>query len=62
MLCQSPAMLNERCRMHSGQSPGAPTGEISGNYRHEMHNKKAIADRRYMQDLINQAVRLAKEI
>ncbi len=48
--------------MHGGKSPGAPTVKRNGNYRHGMYTKKAIADRRYVQDLVKQAMELAKEI
>ncbi|MGB8901097.1 MAG: HGGxSTG domain-containing protein [Methylocella sp.] len=27
--CQAPAMLNGRCRMHGGTSPGAPKGNTA---------------------------------
>jgi hypothetical protein len=48
--------------MHGGKSPGAPTGERNGNYRHGMYTQKAIADRRYVQGLIKQAMELAGEM
>jgi hypothetical protein len=32
--CRGPAMRNGRCRMHGGASPGAPSGERNGRYRH----------------------------
>ena len=51
-LCQSPAMPNGRCRLHGGKSPGAPTGENNGNYRHGFYTKEAIAERRDTADLI----------
>ena len=35
-LCQSPAMKNDRCRMHGGKSPGAPK-----------ENKNALKHERY---------------
>jgi hypothetical protein len=32
-ICQAPAMLNGRCRIHGGRSPGAPRGERNGRWR-----------------------------
>ncbi len=51
-LCQSPAMTNGRCRLHGGKSPGAPTGERNGNYRHGFYTKEAKSDRRDTAELI----------
>ena len=50
--CQAPAMPNGRCRMHGGKSPGAPTGESNGNYRHGHYTKEAIAIRRRISELL----------
>jgi hypothetical protein len=44
--CQAPAMPNGRCRLHGGLSPGAPTGERNGNYRHGRYSKATLATRR----------------
>jgi hypothetical protein len=45
--------------MHGGKSPGAPTGERNGNYRHGMYTQKAIADRLYVRELVKEALELA---
>jgi hypothetical protein len=49
--CQSPAMLNGRCRMHGGPSPGAPKGNQHA-YKHGRYSAKAIAQRREISALI----------
>lgn len=46
--CQSPAMPNGRCRMHGGASPGAPTGQANGMWKHGLRSIKAIERRRAM--------------
>jgi hypothetical protein len=52
--CRSPAMPNGRCRMHGGASPGAPTGERNGNYKHGRFTREAIEARRQLRTLITQ--------
>jgi hypothetical protein len=47
--CQAPAMANGRCRLHGGLSPGAPTGERNGNYRHGRYSKATRTIRRAAQ-------------
>jgi hypothetical protein len=42
--CQSPAMVNGRCRMHGGASPGAPKGNRNA-VKHGRYTAKAIEDR-----------------
>ncbi len=42
--CQSPAMLNGRCRMHGGKSPGAPLGNRHA-FKHGFYSAEAIAER-----------------
>jgi hypothetical protein len=44
--CCAPAMLNGRCRMHGGASPGAPKGQANGMYRHGRYTNEAIEERR----------------
>lgn len=51
--CQAPAMAdNRRCRMHGGASPGAPTGQRNGNYRHGRYTAEALAERRRLAELL----------
>lgn len=52
--CRSPAMPNGRCRMHGGASPGAPTGERNGNYKHGRFTREAIETQRNIRALIAQ--------
>jgi hypothetical protein len=49
--CQSPAMLNGRCRLHGGPSPGAPKGNRNA-FRHGRYSAKAIANRREVAALV----------
>ena len=55
-------MPNGKCRMHGGPSPGAPTGEANGNYRHGRFTNEAIARRRELNDLIRLMQKAAKEV
>src|SRR3546814_20293177 len=42
--CRSVAVKGKRvCRMHGGLSPGAQTGERTGDYHHGHETKEAIA-------------------
>jgi hypothetical protein len=56
--CRQPAMLNGRCRLHGGKSPGAPTGERNGNYRHGGRTKEAIAAKREARGVRRQILEL----
>jgi hypothetical protein len=47
-------MLNGRCRIHGGRSPGAPRGERNGRWRGGFYTKEAQAERRRFRDLIRQ--------
>ena len=51
--CRSPAVAGKRvCRMHGGLSPGAPTGERNGRWRHGGETQEAVALRKAAQGLI----------
>ena len=52
--CQSPAMPNGRCRMHGGNSPGAPLGNRNA-YRHGMFGAEIVAFRRMVRVLASAA-------
>ena len=52
--CQSPAMANDRCRMHGGPSPGAPKGNRNA-LKHGRFTAEAIARRREISELIHVA-------
>lgn len=41
--CQGPAMPNGRCRMHSGNNPGAPRGNRNA-FKHGGRSADAIAE------------------
>jgi hypothetical protein len=45
-------MANGRCRMHGGNSPGAPKGKANGNYRHGHYTLEAVAERKRLVELI----------
>ena len=55
--CRSPAMLNGRCRMHGGTSPGAPKGNKNA-YKHGLYTAEAITRRRQIATLIRTARQL----
>lgn len=50
--CEGPAMPNGRCRMHGGSSPGAPKGKANGNYKTGRYTCEAVAERRFLTDLL----------
>ena len=55
-------MLNGRCRMHGGSSPGAPKGDANGNYRHGRFTCKAIEMRRQLTAWIREMNQLAEDV
>ena len=59
--CRSPAMANGRCRMHGGNSPGAPRGN-SNALKHGRYSAAAIAERRELAALIRSMRRLVAEV
>ena len=61
-LCQSPAMVNGKCRMHGGMSPGAPTGERNGNYRHGLYTKENLAMKDNLRNLLRTCQETVQEI
>jgi hypothetical protein len=51
--CQRPAMRGrKRCRLHGGLSPGAPHGQMNGNFRNGNWTAEAIAERRWLRSLV----------
>ena len=52
--CQKPAAKGKkRCRLHGGaEGSGAPCGERNGSYRHGLHTREAIAERKAIRELI----------
>ena len=59
--CRSPAMMNGRCRMHGGTSPGAPRGNANA-LKHGRYRATAIAERRELAALIRSMRRLVAEV
>ena len=60
-LCQSAAMINGRCRMHGGLSPGAPRGNQNA-LKHGFYSPDPIKLRREYPALLRSArVLFAKE-
>lgn len=51
-------MLNGRCRMHGGKSPGAPKGNRNA-YKHGRYTTEAIANRREIATLLRAMKALA---
>jgi uncharacterized protein YjcR len=56
--CQSPAMPNGRCRLHGGQSTGAPKGNKNA-LKHGRYSAEAIARRREISGLLRAMKALA---
>ncbi|WP_369011635.1 HGGxSTG domain-containing protein [Novosphingobium cyanobacteriorum] len=49
--CQSPAVKGrQRCRMHGGTNPGAPSGNRNA-HKHGGYSAKTKATARYLRDL-----------
>ena len=59
--CRSPAMMNRRCRMHGGVSPGAPRGNANAR-KHGLYTAEAHAARRTVAALIRAMRGLVEEI
>ncbi|WP_425057301.1 HGGxSTG domain-containing protein [Sphingobium vermicomposti] len=50
--CQSPAIKGKRrCRMHGGNSPGAPRGNRN-SYKHGLRSAAMVETRRIMRGLV----------
>ena len=58
--CKQPAMPNGRCKLHGGKSPGAPTGERHGQYKHGRRTKAAMAERKAVTATLKELKRLIK--
>jgi uncharacterized protein YjcR len=58
--CRSPAMLNGRCRMHGGRSPGAPKGNKNA-LKHGRYTAEAIWQRRQFSGLVRAMRELINE-
>lgn len=56
--CGHYAMPNGRCRYHGGKSTGAKNPRV----KHGMYTKKAIEERKWLTELINEANQVASEI
>lgn len=53
--CQAPAVRGwSVCRFH-GARGGGPTGKRNGAYKHGLYTKEALAERRFVQELIRQS-------
>jgi glucans biosynthesis protein len=49
---RAPIQGRNRCRLHGGLSPGAPTGEKNGNYSNGDWTAEAIEERKWLRELI----------
>ncbi|MES2252479.1 MAG: HGGxSTG domain-containing protein [Pseudomonadota bacterium] len=56
--CVSPAMMNGRCRMHGGKSPGAPCGKAHGSYTYGLHTKENLQHKKKLNILITEALEM----
>lgn len=59
--CRSPAMVNGRCRMHGGASPGAPKGNRNAR-KHGRYSAEAVAERHELRSLIRSMKALTEEV
>jgi hypothetical protein len=55
--CKAPAVRGwTACRFH-GACGGAPKGRANGSYKHGLHTREAIAERRALSDLLRRSSR-----
>ena len=53
--CQAPAVRGWTvCRFH-GARGGGPTGERNGAYKHGLYTKAALAEHRFLQELLRES-------
>jgi hypothetical protein len=55
-------LLNGRCRMHGGASPGAPRGEGNGMWRHGLRSVETLEQRRKMTSEMRRIRREMREL
>lgn len=60
--CGAGAMVNGRCRMHGGASPGAPRGARNGNYKHGLYTMEAMERRRAISDHLKASRQLLRRL
>lgn len=58
--CKAPAMANGRCRMHGGKA-GAPRGNQNA-LKHGHYTAEAIAQKRYIRNLLKRSKELIEEV
>jgi len=66
--CQQPKMLNGRCRMHGGTSPGAPPGQAHGMWKHGLRSaetmkvrSRRVANMRALRQVIDKLSDMARD-
>jgi glucans biosynthesis protein len=60
--CQCPAIRGrKRCRIHGGLSPGAPRGEANGNFKDGFWTCKAVQERRWAKEMVEQYTKWTEE-
>lgn len=53
-MCQCPAIQGRtRCRLHGGRSPGAPRGELNGNFKDGYFTCESVKERKWVKELVN---------
>jgi hypothetical protein len=60
--CLGMRMVNGRCRMHGGASPGAPRGEGNGMFKHGLRSVEVIERRRTMAAEVRRIRRKIQEL
>ena len=60
--CQTPAVKGKRrCRMHGGNSPGAPKGNQNA-LKHGIYTARAVAERNELRELMQEMRRLVASL
>lgn len=54
--CRSLALLNGKCRVHGGLSPGAPRGDANGRYVDGYWTREAMEERRFIRLLLRNSL------
>lgn len=61
--CNSPAVKGrKRCRMHGGNSLGAPKGKMHGRYRNGLHTYEMKEERQNFRELLKDIKETLREV
>jgi len=59
--CKAPAMKNGKCRLHGGKSKGPPRNNQNA-LKHGFYTREAIAERRYIRQLLKDSKGLLNNV